>query len=751
MSVALIGTISAFVAVAVCLAALPVAAWLGRRLGWLDEPGARKRHAASVPFTGGCVVFGCLAAGGLAALLLGGFNTASVRIASFAVAAAVVFAVGLLEDLRGCPVAGRVAAQGAAACLVAFLEPVARIGPVEIPPLAGSLLAVVWLVGVTNAINLLDGLDGLAASVACLVAGSLAVLGVLQGDSASTAVAAVLCAACAGFLRWNWRPARIFLGDSGALTVGFVLAWLALNLASGATGEAGTLAPFMMLGLPVFDTLMVAAGRFTESPARRLRERFRRVVTADRRHLHYLLAAAKGERAVVLRLCAFAGVVCLLALLAVASGMVVFAAALAPAQLLAVAWMRRAGRRAAIRRAARASAAPLGLLALLAAASPEAATAQRSRLDDGFRSEARMQFGPLYLTPSFTLDRFGVDTNVFNTFEAERDFVVAGTPAVDAWIPFRRRALLTASVAARGEWFERFEGERSVNSDARARFDLAAGPLTFFAAGRRLDTRQRPSFDIDVRARRVETETNGGVRVALAPKLSLDLEVAEDRVRFDGDEFFEGTRLAETLNREERAARAAFRWQATPLSTFVLAGESREMRFDLSPERDSDNLVVTLGGEFEPRAAMAGSAEVGVRRFEALGAAVSDVTEVVASAELEFALPADVTATLEASRDIEYSFSPLYLYYVLNRYGVGIGRRIGNGPFDLSARVLRDENEYLGGPGRRDVIMQHFVTLGYRLNESVRIGLRVGDVRRTSTAYRGFEGLQAGLVFEYGS
>ena len=750
MSVALIGTISAFVAVAVCLAALPVAAWLGRRQGWLDEPGARKRHAASVPLTGGCVIFGCLAAGGIAALLLGGFNTGSVRIASFAVAVAVVFAVGLLEDLRGCPVAGRVAAQGAAACLVAFLEPVARIGPVEIPPLAGSLLAVVWLVGVTNAINLLDGLDGLAASVACVVAGSLAVLGVLQGDSASTAVAAVLCAACAGFLRWNWRPARIFLGDSGALTVGFVLAWLALNLASGARGSAGTLAPFMMLGLPAFDTLLVAAGRFTESPAR-LRERFRRVVTADRRHLHYLLAAANGERAVTLRLCAFAAFVCLLALLAVASGMVVFAAALAPAQLLAVAWMRRAGRRAAIRRSARASAALLGLLALLAAASPEVAAAQRSRIDDGFRSEARMQFGALYLTPSFTLDRLGVDTNVFNTVEAERDFVVAGTPAVDAWIPFRRRALLTASVAARGEWFERFEGERSVNPDARARLDLAAGPLTFFAAGRRLDTRQRTSFDIDVRARRVETETNGGVRVALAPKLSLDLEVAEDRVRFDGDEFFEGTRLAETLNREERAARAAFRWRATPLSTFVLAGESREMRFDLSPERDSDNLVVTLGGEFAPRAAMAGSAEVGVRRFEAIGSAVSDVTEIVASAELEFALPADVTATLEASRDIEYSFSPVYHYYVLNRYGVGIGRRLGNGPFDLSARVLRDENDYLGGPGRRDVIMQHFATLRYRLNESVRIGLRVGDVRRTSTAYRGFEALQAGLVFEYGS
>ncbi len=748
MSVLLIGGISALLAVAVALAAAPVAVRVGRRQGWLDEPDDRKRHSASVPVTGGCVVFGGLAAGCFAAFFLNGFDAAGLRVASFLAAVAIVFAVGLLEDLRGCTVAGRLLAQGAAACLVVALLPVAHIGSVEIWPLAGSMLAVIWLVGMTNAINFLDGLDGLAAGVACIVAGSLAVLGAIQGDAISTAVAAALCAACAGFLKWNWRPARIFLGDSGALTIGFVLAWLALDLASRASTPATASIPFLMLGLPAFDALLVAAARFTESPTRRLHERIRRVVRADRRHVHHLLAAANGERAAVLKLCALVACVCLLALFAVVYGGVGLAAVILPGQLLFVALLRRGawrGRKAAIRHLLPA------VLALLAAASPEAATAQSNRIDDDFRSEARMRFGSLYMTPRFTLDRLGVDTNVFNTFEAQRDFVVAGTPAVDVWIPFKRRALLSTTVAVRGDWFERYEGERSVNPDVRARLDLAAGPLTFFGAGHRLDTRQRPSFDIDVRARRVETETNGGVRVALTRKLSLDLEVAEDRVEFDGDEFFEGTRLAETLNREERAARAAFRWQRTALSTFVLAAESREMRFELSPERDSDNLVVTLGAEFKPRALIAGEAEIGVRQFEALGSAVSDITEIVARAELEFALPADVTATVEGRRDIEYSFSPRYHYYVVTRYGVGVGRRLGNGPFDLTGRVVRDENDYVGGGGRRDVIQQHSATLGYRLNESVRIGLRVGDVRRTSTAYRGFEGLQAGIVFEYGS
>ncbi len=744
----LIGGISALLAGAVCLAGGPVAARLGRRLGWLDEPGDRKRHRASVPLTGGILVAAGLAAGCFAALLLGRFDGADIRIVSLCVAAAAVFAVGLLEDLSGCRVLYRVAAQGAAAGLVVALQPVDRLGPVEISPLAGSILAVIWLIGMTNAMNLLDGLDGLATGVACIVAGGFAVLGILQGDAASTGVAAALFAACAGFLRWNWRPARIFLGDNGALLIGFVLAWLALNLADGASTATGALAPFVMLGMPIFDTLLVAAARFTAPPRRRPVDRMRSVVRADRRHLHYLLAAVAGERAAVLKLFAFTAGACALAVVTVVSGSVVLAAAVLPGQLLAVALWRRGSWRGS-----RTATIPLLLPALLAllASSPGTARAQTNRLDESYRSEARMQFGSVYLTPRFTLDRLGIDTNVFNTADPEEDYVVAGTPAVDVWVPFRRRALLTTTVAARGEWFHKFEGERSVNPDASARLDLAAGPLTFFAGGRWLDTRQRPSFDIDLRARRVETRENGGVRVGLGPKLALDLEVARDTVTFDGDEFFEGTRLAETLDREERAARAAFRWRRTPLSTLVLAGESRRMRFDLSPERDSDNVIVTLGAEFEPRAAIAGAFEVGVRQFEALGAAVSDETEVVVRGELGFSLPADVRATVEAMRDIEYSFSPRHHYYVVARYGLEARRRLGSGPFDLSARAARDEYDYVGAGNRRDVVLQHSLTFGYRLNESVRIGLRVGDVRRSSTTLRGFDALQAGIVFEYGT
>ena len=391
------------------------------------------------------------------------------------------------------------------------------------------------------------------------------------------------------------------------------------------------------------------------------------------------------------------------------------------------------------------------LPALLATMAPAAGMAQTAPTLDDFRSRARLRMGPLYLTPRVTLDRLGLETNVFNaSSEPQSDFVVAASPEADLWVPFRRRALLATTVAARTEYFHKFAGERSINPDVRSRFDVALRRLTFFAAGRWLDTRERPAFEIDLRARRVATEASLGARVTVAPRLSVELELSQDRLRFYGDVFFDGTALAETLNRRERAGRAAVRWRHTALSTVVLTGEFRGMRFERAPQRDSDNLVLTVGAEFQPRALVSGSAHVGIREFRALGSAVSDATRVVARADLEFRLPAGLSAAFETERDIEYSFTRLDPYYVVTRYGLAITRRLG-GPYEVTGRLVRDEYDYLGPSGRWDVARNVSVTLGYRLNESTRVGFEVGYItRRSTTARWRYEGLRAGLVFDYG-
>ena len=346
MPTALTGVATALVACAVCAAAAPAVFRAGRRWRLLDEPDDRKRHHAAVPCTGGAAVMLGFAAACLAAFWMGAFDAAEDRPGStLVVATAIVFAVGLLEDARGCPIALRLLAQSAAAGLVvAAGYPIAAIGTpfgtVEFGETAGSVLAVVWLVGITNAINLMDGLDGLAGGVASIIAGSLAVFAAVQGDPASIAVSAALCGACAGFLPWNWRPAKLFLGDSGALTIGFVLAWLSLTASLKASTAVAVFVPLLVLGVPAIDTLLVMGARFAESPTGLVRDRIRRVVQADRLHLHYLLGGS-DQRAAVLGLYGLVAFFCLLALLAVLGGNPDLAAATLLTEVVVVALLRR--------------------------------------------------------------------------------------------------------------------------------------------------------------------------------------------------------------------------------------------------------------------------------------------------------------------------------------------------------------------------------------------------------------------------
>ena len=358
MPTALTGAVTALAACAVCAAAAPAAARAGRRWRLLDEPDHRKRHPEAVPCTGGAAVMLGFAAACLAAFWLGAFDAAEDRPGStLVVATAIVFAVGLLEDARGCPIALRLLAQSAAAALVvAAGNPIAAIGTpfgtVEFGATAGSLLAVVWLVGITNAINLMDGLDGLAGGVASIIAGSLAVFAAVQGDPASIAVSAALCGACAGFLPWNWRPAKLFLGDSGALTIGFVLAWLSLTASLKASTAVAVFVPVLVLGVPAVDTLLVMGARFAE-PKRLMRDRVRRILQADRLHLHHLLSGFSGDaqpRRVVLGLYGLVSFFCLVSLLAVLDGNPDLAAATLLTEIAVVALLRH--RRWGMRRSA---------------------------------------------------------------------------------------------------------------------------------------------------------------------------------------------------------------------------------------------------------------------------------------------------------------------------------------------------------------------------------------------------------------
>jgi UDP-GlcNAc:undecaprenyl-phosphate GlcNAc-1-phosphate transferase len=220
---------------------------------------------------------------------------------ALALGAALVFLLGFADDLVGVGPGQKLLVQLLAAWLVVGVG--WSFGSLRLPLLGeielgawGPLLSLVWIVGVTNAINLLDGLDGLAGGVAAIVAASLLVYALVQGNQGTSILFAAVFGACLGFLWHNWEPARIFLGDSGSLTLGFLFGAMTAHSSQKATAAVAILVPILALGLPVIDTLLVVLLRFVEGRGRPLAARLARVVRADRNHLHHALEHAVRRR-----------------------------------------------------------------------------------------------------------------------------------------------------------------------------------------------------------------------------------------------------------------------------------------------------------------------------------------------------------------------------------------------------------------------------------------------------------------------
>ena len=330
------------------------------RLGWrwraLDHPSRRKHHNGSIPRTGGLAIATGILAGLLMAFVLGLFPSEAGSLwkgAVFIVATALVFTVGFLDDLRGCSVSVKLAIQIVAAVMVVSTgEAVDRVflpigGPLDFG-LAGSVLAVVWLVGITNAINFMDGLDGLAGGLAAIIAICIGVFAAIQGVSPVIAVSMAICGACLGFLPFNWHPARIFLGDGGSLTIGFVLACLSLSASLKSSTIVTILVPLLVIGVPAADALLVMLARFSERVhGRRFLQRVLRMFQADRMHLHhYGLTLIPHHPSVVLLLYGVVACFCVSALIVTMRNNPTLAAVVLVVEIAAVAMIRFAGRRA---------------------------------------------------------------------------------------------------------------------------------------------------------------------------------------------------------------------------------------------------------------------------------------------------------------------------------------------------------------------------------------------------------------------
>ncbi|HEX6383562.1 MAG TPA: MraY family glycosyltransferase [Anaerolineae bacterium] len=285
--------------IAIFLIALTVTAfstpWVRRAaiwLGFVDAPAQRKLHTAPMPLMGGIAIF----AGAIVAVLAFAEQLPD-SVAGVLLAAAVVAVIGLVDDRRHLPAWVKLTGQFVGFLILVFFGIRVQL---PIPETLNYVITFLWLAGISNAINFLDNMDGLSAGVSGVAAAFILLLGLQNNQFLVSALSAAVLGACLGFLRFNFNPARIFMGDAGALFLGFLLALLALQLRFPRNVNFVTwMVPIFILGLPIFDMTLVTVSRLRRglSP-----------VTPGKDHLsHRLVELGFTQREAVLILYLVAG------------------------------------------------------------------------------------------------------------------------------------------------------------------------------------------------------------------------------------------------------------------------------------------------------------------------------------------------------------------------------------------------------------------------------------------------------------
>ena len=243
---------------ALSLLLVPLALRLAVRGDALDRPGGYKQQAAPVPYLGGVAMLVAFSAAVIAAAVVrppvAGFSELVVILS----AAVVLSLMGLLDDLRGLWVVVRLLVVTAAGTAVWFAGTQITLAGV---PWIDGVLTVLWVVGITNAMNLLDNMDGLSAGVATIASATFFVVAVLNGQFLVAALSLALAGCALGFLRHNRYPARIYMGDAGSLFLGFMLAVIGIRLRLEAGPPIAVFVPVLVLAVPILDTALVTITR----------------------------------------------------------------------------------------------------------------------------------------------------------------------------------------------------------------------------------------------------------------------------------------------------------------------------------------------------------------------------------------------------------------------------------------------------------------------------------------------------------
>lgn len=308
----IIGTVIAFI-LGVFL--LPNVISFSQKLGLYDKPDERKIHSHPIPRLGGISIWVCTILSFLSLIILSYYPHGRL-LSGLLLGGSLMFLLGLVDDIYGLSAKFKFVIQLSIATIVFCLGVkvssvfIPFVGLIDLHPLISYALTTCWIVGISNAVNFIDGVDGLAGSVITISSVTLGLISIATGDMVSSLIAFILAGSMLGFLTYNFHPAKIFMGDSGALFGGFLLSTLAILFAKEST-DIKMYIPLLVLAVPIIDITFASVRRILKGTS---------PFVPDAEHIHHkLLNLGLSQNMAVVILVAFSLFMGWLAMFIVAS------------------------------------------------------------------------------------------------------------------------------------------------------------------------------------------------------------------------------------------------------------------------------------------------------------------------------------------------------------------------------------------------------------------------------------------------
>jgi hypothetical protein len=376
----------------------------------------------------------------------------------------------------------------------------------------------------------------------------------------------------------------------------------------------------------------------------------------------------------------------------------------------------------------------------------------------GETPQARVELGPLGLSPRFTVQT-GIDDNVFNdAVDARSDIAVTTRAGVQTWLG-KGRTRFSGSTQADYSFFKQYENQRGLGSSTNGQVEFALHRVRPYVGGSFVNAFQRPSLEVDTRARRREVAVEGGVEVRLSDRFSVDTAVYRQNYAIADDTSVEAA-LGSALNRRTDRTLAALRYIYSPLTRVSMVVTSDRDRFESQPGAVARNLRIAPAIEFSPLALVTGHAEIGYLKFRPTMSAIESFNGIVTSVELNYVLLGRTRLSGRVSREPSYSAQAASVYYVQTSLGGSFATLITEqfdirGSWDrnlLSYRALLDDVPIDSSAGSSTFVHAYGASIGYRLGRNTRLALNADFNRRISPgAQRDYESLKIYSAMTYGS